>query len=40
MELYPPLYLCIVAIEKGAFRSPLTKAANLQLFYSISILLL
>ena len=24
----PSLYLCVVAIEKGAFRSPSTKVAN------------
>ena len=25
----PPLHLCVVAIEKGAFRLPSTKATNL-----------
>ena len=28
MELHPPLHLSVVAIEKGAFWSPLTKVAN------------
>ena len=28
MELHPPLHLGIVAIEKGAFESSLTKVAN------------
>ena len=28
MEHRPPLYLDVVAIEKGAFGSPLTKVAN------------
>ena len=31
MESRPPLHLDIVAIEKGAFGSPLTKVANLLL---------
>ena len=35
MELRPPLHLRVVAIEKGAFESPLTKVANFTfLFYS------
>ena len=28
MESCPPLHLSVVAIEKGAFRSPLTKGDN------------
>ena len=34
MEYRPSLYLYLVAIEKGAFGSPLTKVANL-LFISV-----
>ena len=28
MEQCPPLHLSVVAIEKGAFKTPLTKVAN------------
>ena len=31
MELHPPLHLGVVAIEKGAFGSPLTAVANFSL---------
>ena len=31
MELHPPLHLGVVAIEKGAFGSHLTKVANFTL---------
>ena len=33
-EEYPPLYLGVVAIEKGAFWSPLTMVANFTYFDS------
>ena len=33
MELRPPQHLGVVAIEKGAFRSPSTKDANLTTTY-------
>ena len=33
MELHPPLHLIVVAIEKGTFRSPLTKVANFTFTY-------
>ena len=33
MELRPPLDLSVVAIEKGAFRSPLTKVTNFTYLY-------
>ena len=32
MDKHPTLHLGVVAIEKGAFRSPLTKVSNLFLF--------
>ena len=35
MELYPPLHLSVVAIEKGGFRSPTAKVANLLLFNTV-----
>ena len=37
MELRPPLHLDVVAIEKGAFGSSLTKVANFT--YNLSIYL-
>ena len=33
MELCPPLHQSVVAIEKAAFRSPLTKIANFTFTY-------
>ena len=33
MEQHPPLHLGVVAIENGAFRSPLTKVTNFTFFY-------
>ena len=33
MEQHPPLRLGVVAIEKGAFRSPSIKVANFTLTY-------
>ena len=36
MEYHPPQHLGVVAIEKGAFRSPLTKVANLLTTYMVS----
>ena len=33
MELRPPLRLGVVAIEKGAFRLPLTKSAKFTYLY-------
>ena len=35
MEYWPPLHLGVVAIEKGAFRSPSTKVANFT-YYNVS----
>ena len=32
MQLRPPLHLGVVAIEKGAFKSPSTKFANFTYF--------
>ena len=32
-ELHPPLHLSVVAIEKGAFWSPLTTVANFTYLY-------
>ena len=29
MELHTPLHLCVVVIEKGTFRLPLTIVANI-----------
>ena len=34
MKQRPPLHLSVVAIEKGAFGSPLTKVTNLLLEYA------
>ena len=38
MELHPLLHLGVVAIEKGAFGSPLTEVANFTLFLVIEVL--
>ena len=35
-EKHSPQHLRVVAIEKGAFRSPSTKVANFTYFYSTS----
>ena len=35
MKLHPPLHLGVVAIEKGAFESPLTKIANFTYLYTL-----
>ena len=34
MEKCPPLYLGVVAIEKGAFASPSSDVANVTFFYN------